>query len=148
MKKQISAFLAIILLSGCGTMPRDRALSGAGIGAAAGTVLGAVTGLTLVEGAALGATGGALTGVVTDKDDINFGTPAWKQTSADPGTAGKSDVVAEVQKELSRHGYNVGPADGMMGPRTRAAIRNYQQDNGLLVDGRATPELAAYMQRN
>lgn len=148
MKKHLLVLFFILLLSGCGTMPKDRALSGAGIGAAAGTALGAVTGLTLVEGAALGAAGGALVGAVTDRDDINLGDPAWKQGSTRTTDPNKSNVVAAVQHELTRRGYDVGTADGVMGPRTREAIKSYQQDNGLLVDGRATEELAAYMQRN
>ena len=148
MKRQILVFTITIFLSACGTMPKDRALSGAGIGAAAGTVLGAVTGLTLVEGAALGAVGGALIGVVTDKDDVNIGEPAWKQGSGHANTPATSRTVARVQHELSKRGYDAGPPDGVMGPKTREAISQYQQDNGLLVDGRATTELAAYIQRN
>ena len=45
---------AALGLSACGSTTGDRGLSGAGIGAAAGTALGAVTGLGIVEPAAGG----------------------------------------------------------------------------------------------
>ena len=125
----------------------STAVSGAGIGAAAGTVVGAVTGLSLFEGAALGAVGGALTGVLTDADEINFGTPAWKQGSPRNNGREPGNAVKEIQYQLSRHGYDVGPQDGVMGPKTQKAIRQYQKQHGLLIDGRATPELAAHLQQ-
>ncbi len=71
--------LAIILvLTGCGTTGEERAISGAGVGAATGAVIGAVTGLSVLSGAAIGAAAGAITGAATDKEDINLGKPAWK----------------------------------------------------------------------
>ena len=49
--------------------------------------------------------------------------------------------IESLQKELAIHGYKPGPIDGRMGSRTRAAIRAYQRDAGLQVDGVATKEL-------
>ena len=69
---------AVLALSACGSSTGDRALSGAGIGAAAGTAVGAVTGLGIVEGALIGAGAGGLTGALTDEDTINLGKPWWK----------------------------------------------------------------------
>ena len=43
-------------------------------------------------------------------------------------------------------GYDAGAADGLIGPRTANAIRQYQRDHNLLIDGRATPELANHLQ--
>lgn len=42
-------------------------------------------------------------------------------------------MVAVVQSELQEAGYNPGPADGVMGGRTRSAIAQYQSDRGLRV---------------
>jgi peptidoglycan hydrolase-like protein with peptidoglycan-binding domain len=50
-----------------------------------------------------------------------------------------------IQKELRAHGYNAGPVDGRMGPRTAAAIRRYQRDAGLPVDGVASKELLDHL---
>ena len=72
-----SLLAAALALSACGSTTGDRALSGAGIGAATGTALGAVTGLGIVEGALIGAGAGGLTGALTDEDTIDLGDPWW-----------------------------------------------------------------------
>ena len=40
----------------------------------------------------------------------------------------------EIQKELNKHGYNLAE-DGVYGPKTTQAIKNFQSKNGLAVDG-------------
>jgi hypothetical protein len=42
-------------------------------------------------------------------------------------------VISNVQTELQRLGYYHYAVDGQMGPATRAAIANYQRDNGLAI---------------
>lgn len=74
----VALMAATLALSACGSSTGDRALSGAGIGAAAGTAVGAVTGLGIVEGALIGAGAGGLTGALTDEDTIDLGKPWWK----------------------------------------------------------------------
>lgn len=69
----------VISLSSCGDNRTDRALSGAGIGAGVGALGAAATGGSVAGGALLGAGAGAATGAATDKDDIDFGDPAWKK---------------------------------------------------------------------
>jgi len=54
---------------------------------------------------------------------------------------GDRGTVEELQRRLGDLGYDAGPADGMMGPKTRAAIRAYQSDSGLEADGRVSDEL-------
>jgi hypothetical protein len=49
----------------------------------------------------------------------------------------------EVQRLLGELGYDPGPADGVIGPRTRAAVRAFQTDAGLPVDGEISDELYA-----
>jgi hypothetical protein len=49
--------------------------------------------------------------------------------------------VAQVQQRLAELGYDPGPADGTLGPRTRAAIQAFQRARGLEVDGNASPVL-------
>ncbi len=55
------------------------------------------------------------------------------------------NVVGEVQSTLRAAGYDVGPVDGSMGPRTREAIRAYQRSHAMPVTGRVSPELLAAM---
>ena len=43
----------------------------------------------------------------------------------------------EVQQRLIERGHDIGVADGMIGAKTRAAIREFQRASGLADDGRA-----------
>jgi membrane-bound lytic murein transglycosylase B len=42
---------------------------------------------------------------------------------------------AEVQSRLLARGYDIGSADGVIGPKSRAAIMDFQARNGALPDG-------------
>ncbi|HEV2804896.1 MAG TPA: peptidoglycan-binding domain-containing protein [Chthoniobacterales bacterium] len=44
-------------------------------------------------------------------------------------------TVAAVQRRLARGGYYHGSVDGVIGSGTRAAIRAFERNNGLPVDG-------------
>lgn len=162
MRKRITTLLSVcIFLGACGTTPADRSISGAGIGAGAGAVLGAITGLPVFGTAALGAAGGALTGVLTDKNQVNFGEPAWKQgnnqatektisqqPSSQQPVVKSISLVTEIQKGLQKLGYDPGPIDGKYGRKTKQAICDYQSANGLIVDGKATPPLLTHIEQN
>ncbi|WP_316859008.1 peptidoglycan-binding protein [uncultured Cohaesibacter sp.] len=50
-------------------------------------------------------------------------------------------LIAKTQSMLGALGYNAGPSDGQMGPRTRTAIRNFQEIAGLQVTGQIDPAL-------
>ncbi len=49
----------------------------------------------------------------------------------------------EMQQLLARRGFNVGEADGRFGPRTRAALRDFQAAAGLVPDGFPSTTLLA-----
>lgn len=57
-----------------------------------------------------------------------------KYTTLQNGSRGAE--VKKLQESLVAAGYNV-TADGQYGPKTAAAVRQYQKDNGLSVDGMA-----------
>lgn len=51
-----------------------------------------------------------------------------------------------LQTALSLRGFATGVADGVMGPATRAGLRQYQQSQGLAADGYPTLELLQRLQ--
>lgn len=57
--------------------------------------------------------------------------------------AQSSHTVREVQRALKDNGCNPGPIDGIDGPRTHAAIREYQKKENLNENGRLGPETLA-----
>jgi len=65
---------------------------------------------------------------------------------AAPAAAAEDDgkaQIAEAQRLLARLGYQPGPADGIAGRGTLAAVRAYQGKAGLPVDGRIDQALLA-----
>jgi peptidoglycan hydrolase-like protein with peptidoglycan-binding domain len=57
----------------------------------------------------------------------------------------RTAYIRGIQEELAAHDYHPGPADGIIGPMTRGAIRHYQRDAGLEADGVATKELLDHL---
>ena len=53
--------------------------------------------------------------------------------------------LRDLQTRLSANGYDTGGVDGMLGSRTKQAIRAFQADKGLVPDGHATPGLLALL---
>ena len=51
--------------------------------------------------------------------------------------------VTELQQLLMNTGINTGNPDGILGPKTREAVKNYQHKNGLAADGHASYTLLA-----
>lgn len=72
-----------------------------------------------------------------------------EQASAPAASAGglSSAQVQEMQRLLAQRGHDVGPADGIVGPRTRAAIAAEQQRLGLTVDSRPSADLLARLRQ-
>ncbi len=62
--------------------------------------------------------------------------------------ASSRDTVRNVQRRLRELGYSPGPADGAAGRLTRNAIRQYQIDNHLTVNGQVTRELVKHLLPN
>lgn len=53
--------------------------------------------------------------------------------------------VRQIQEKLKRWGYYSGSVDGIYGSKTEEAVRNFQKNNGLTVDGIAGKETLAAM---
>lgn len=52
----------------------------------------------------------------------------------------------QIQRLLDQLGYSPGVLDGIIGPQTRSAIRQFQQNQGVTVDGLADAELLRQLQ--
>jgi peptidoglycan hydrolase-like protein with peptidoglycan-binding domain len=51
--------------------------------------------------------------------------------------------VRRAQQQLEQRGYEVGTVDGVIGPKTQTAIRNFQRDKGLNATGELNEETRA-----
>ena len=59
----------------------------------------------------------------------------------------KPGLVLDIQRGLAERGYYSGDVDGMPGPRTQQAIRDFEQAQGLKVTGEASEALLARVLR-
>jgi len=64
-----------------------------------------------------------------------------------PGARSRADITADIQRELSRRGLYDGPLDGVTGPKTDAAIRDFETGAKLKVTGEAAEDVLRAIQR-
>jgi peptidoglycan hydrolase-like protein with peptidoglycan-binding domain len=71
-----------------------------------------------------------------------------------PETTGKAEprptaeIVADIQRELARRGFYDGVVDGRYGPRTDAAVRDFEQASGLKASTEPNEALLAAIKRS
>ncbi|MGZ7087798.1 MAG: peptidoglycan-binding domain-containing protein, partial [Ilumatobacteraceae bacterium] len=53
----------------------------------------------------------------------------------------RGDDVAELQRGLGALGFDAGRVDGILGPTTERALRDFQRNAGLTTDGVCGPEV-------
>ena len=56
-------------------------------------------------------------------------------------------LVSRAQALLNKLGYDAGSPDGVMGERTRAAIKSFERKSGLLETGDVTIQLVTHLER-
>ena len=123
--------------------PADAAAEAMAVGAAAdaGT---ADDGNTLLQQAALPP------GDTAEPDALEADTMA-AGNGPDDGAAEPLYIWADpkllipIQHQLTARGFEIGVIDGILGPRTREAIKSYQSQHGLPVDGRVSAALLRHM---
>ena len=126
----------------------ERGVEGGAVGAMIGGIVGGGRGAG--TGAAIGAGVGVLSGAA--EANANARDRAYYDAPPPPPPGpgyrpGPGNIVFSVQSSLNHLGYDVGPPDGVMGPRTAEAISQYQNANRLPVDGQPSPQLLDYMIR-
>jgi localization factor PodJL len=82
-----------------------------------------------------------------DANVVAIQNPAWQVPTPAPQAAAPAaaddNPIMTAQQLLARLGYDVGTADGKMGSRTANAIRLFQMQSGLSVNGNVSAELLA-----
>jgi len=73
--------------------------------------------------------------------------PPEREPAAKAQASAAGGELAQIQRLLETLGYEPGPADGQLRQKTTGAIRNFQREAGLPVDGRPTSELLDYMKK-
>ena len=64
----------------------------------------------------------------------------WMRTRVAPVQPSRADI-RRAQELLAQLGFNPGPIDGLIGPRTRTAVESFEQAKDLHASGEVTPAL-------
>ena len=76
---------------------------------------------------------------------IAGGPPVQQSAPADDAPISR-DTVIDMQNRLARLGLYKDEADGLLGPKTRSALRLFQQQQALPADGHPTQESVRRLQ--
>lgn len=66
-------------------------------------------------------------------------------SAGDAAPTSFKQLVMDIQHMLTELGYRPGPVDGAFGDKTRQAIRRYQSNTGLVVDGHPSASLRQHL---
>ena len=70
------------------------------------------------------------------------------RVDAAAGGRPRAELIADIQRELAKRNFYDGPADGISGPKTDAAIRDFIQTAGLKVAAEPSDELLRSLARS
>jgi peptidoglycan hydrolase-like protein with peptidoglycan-binding domain len=76
-------------------------------------------------------------GELFEFETLEFESGASSMPTLRSGSRGSA--VTDLQRRLAAAGFNPGPADGIFGGRTDAAVRSFQRSRGLSADGIVGP---------
>ncbi len=68
-------------------------------------------------------------------------------TKPDMVARSRADIITDIQRELSRRGLYDGPVDGMLGPKTDSAIRDFETAAKMKASGEPTETVLRAIQR-
>lgn len=70
-----------------------------------------------------------------------------EETEVPVAVIGETPDEKGIQTALKDLGFYQGAIDGRIGPKTQAAIREFQQKNGLVADGKVGPKTRAALKK-
>ena len=73
--------------------------------------------------------------------------PGAAEWADDAALGSSASLVSRAQTLLNRLGYDAGAPDGLMGARTRDAIKSFERKNGLEETGKVTAPLVSKLER-
>jgi len=85
--------------------------------------------------------------VSPSSDSPSGAQPGATQVSEKPAKPVSRSIVTQTQLLLAELGFDAGPADGTIGSKTREAIRNYQTEMKMKVDGEPSLALLAELRQ-
>jgi peptidoglycan hydrolase-like protein with peptidoglycan-binding domain len=68
-----------------------------------------------------------------------------QSSSSLPSSQGDNSQVSQIQQALNDMGLNAGPVDGKLGPKTKSAIKQFQQQKGLQASGKLDSQTVAML---
>jgi lipid-binding SYLF domain-containing protein len=68
---------------------------------------------------------------------------ATKRTPVEPASSSRKSTIMRAQESLHEKGYYSGSIDGIIGPLTRKALREYQKAESLPINGQLDAQTAA-----
>ncbi|GAA0619494.1 lytic murein transglycosylase [Halomonas beimenensis] len=84
---------------------------------------------------------------VSTLSDVIAGRPGIRGDWPREEPALRQEQVRELQRRLNARGFEVGAADGILGPNTRRGLRAFQREVGVTPDGFATLGLLERLRR-
>lgn len=84
-----------------------------------------------------------VTGLVDSSTERALEESRWKlgdrSLNLQPSPMMRGDDIATLQSRLTEMGFNCGRVDGLFGPKTESAVKEFQKSVGAKVDGRCGP---------
>lgn len=89
---------------------------------------------------------------IAHAENINSTSPQTESSTLSTISPAAGDVknmsrsdIRMIQDALNKSGYTSGNADGVLGARTEAALRSFQQDKNISVTGTVTAETMTHL---
>lgn len=90
---------------------------------------------------------GRVVEVISSESDPDFASLGYmvriRHAAPEDDEPSRRDRLREAQQRLQQAGFDPGPADGLLGPRTTTALRQYQAQQGLPATGEPDPTTLA-----